>query len=99
MARPEAPGGAEQRDLRGELASLRKRLEEALGYLGLDQLRLRQSELEKEVSRPDLWDDADHARRVTSEFSSVNDDISMLEDLDAKLSDAEELYELILEES
>jgi len=99
MARPEAPGAGEQRDLRGELASLRKRLEEALGYLGLDQLRLRQSELEKEVSRPDLWDDADHARRVTSEFSSVNDDISMLEDLDAKLSDAEELYELILEES
>ena len=33
---------------------------------------------------PDLWDDPDQARRVTSEFSSVNDDIAMLEDLDAE---------------
>ncbi|HLM96494.1 MAG TPA: peptide chain release factor 2 [Acidimicrobiales bacterium] len=99
MARPEAPGGAEQRDLRGELASLRKRLEEAQGYLGLDQLRIRHAELEKEVSRPDLWDDPDQARGVTSDFSSVSDDIAMLEDLDAKLSDAEQLHELMLEES
>jgi peptide chain release factor 2 len=99
MARPEAPGVGEQRDLRAELASLRKRLEEAEGYLGVGQLRARQVELETEVSRPDLWEDPDRARRVTSEFSSVNDDIAMLEDLGAKLSNAEELHELMLEES
>jgi peptide chain release factor 2 len=99
MARPEAPGAGEQRDLRAELASLRKRLEEAEGYLGVGQLRARQSELETEVSRPGLWDDPDRAREVTSEFSAVNDDIGMLEDLDAKLSDAEVLYELMLEAS
>jgi peptide chain release factor 2 len=99
MARPEAPGDGEQRDLRAELASLRKRLEEAEGYLGVGQLRARQSELETEVSRPGLWDDPDRAREVTSEFSAVNDDIGMLEDLDAKLSDAEVLYELMLEAS
>jgi peptide chain release factor 2 len=99
MARPEAPGAGEQRDLRAELASLRKRLEEAEGYLGLDQLRARRAELETEVSRPDLWDDADKARRVTSEFSSVSDDIAMLEDLSARLSDTEVLFELMLEES
>jgi len=99
MARPEAPGAGEQRDLRAELASLRKRLEEAEGYLGLGQLRARQAELETEVSRPDLWDDPDRARHVTSEFSSVNDDVTMLEDLDAKVTDAEELYELMAEES
>jgi peptide chain release factor 2 len=99
MARPDPPADGEPRDLRGELASLRKRLEEAQGYLGLDRLRVRRVELEHEVSRPDLWDDADQARRVTSEFSSVNDDVTMLEDLNAKLSDAEELYDLILEES
>ena len=99
MARPEAPGAGEQRDLRAELASLRKRLEEAEGYLGVGQLRARQAELETEVSRLDLWDDPDRARQVTSEFSAVNDDIGMLEDLDAKLSDAEVLYELMLEAS
>jgi peptide chain release factor 2 len=98
MARPEPPGVGEPRDLRGELASLRKRLEEAQGYLGLEQLRARRAELETEVSRPDLWDDADQARRVTSEFSSVNADLEMLEGLDAKLSDTEDLHELMLEE-
>ena len=99
MARSEPAGGGDQRDLRGELASLRKRLEEAEGYLGVEQLRARRAELETEVSRPDLWDDPDTARRVTSEYSSVNDDIAMLEDLKAKLSDTEELYELMVEES
>ncbi len=99
MARSEPAGAGDQRDLRGELASLRKRLEEAEGYLGLERLRERQAELELEVSRPDLWDDPDVARRVTSEFSSVNDDITMLEDLGAKLSDAEELHQLIIDES
>jgi peptide chain release factor 2 len=99
MARPEPAGAGDQRDLRGELASLRKRLEEAEGYLGVDHLRERRAELEAEVSRPDLWDDPDEARRVTSEFSSVNADIDMLEDLSAKLSDAEVLHDLMVEES
>jgi peptide chain release factor 2 len=99
MARSEPTGAGDQRDLRGELASLRKRLEEAEGYLGLERLRERRAELELEVSRPDLWDDPDVARRVTSEFSSVNDDMTMLEELGAKLSDTEELHQLIIDES
>jgi peptide chain release factor 2 len=98
MAPPESPGG-EPRDLRSELASLRKRLEEARGYLGLDELRGRRGELETEISRPDLWDDPDRARRVTSEFSAVSDDVGVLEDLGARLSDAEALHELMVEES
>ena len=51
------------------------------------------------MSRPDLWDDPDEARRVTSEFSSVNDDIDLLEDLERQLSDAEVLHELMVEEA
>ena len=98
MAPPEPPGG-EPRDFRSELASLRKRLEEAEGYLGLDQLLARRGELETEISRPDLWNDPDVARRVTSEFSAVSDDIGVLEDLAARLSDAEALHELMVEES
>src|SRR6202167_6610207 len=78
MARPEPTGAGEQRDLRGELAALRKRLEEAEGYLGVERLRARRAELETEVSRLDLWDDPDQARRVMAEFSSVNADITML---------------------
>jgi len=99
MARAnEASGAGDQRDLRAELAALRARLEEAQGYLRLDHLRERRTALEKEVSRPDLWDDPDAARRVTSEFGSVGDDIELLEDLDRRLSDGEVLYQLMVEE-
>ncbi|HLI75194.1 MAG TPA: peptide chain release factor 2 [Acidimicrobiales bacterium] len=99
MAPPDASGGGEQRDVRSELASLRTRLTEAQGYLGLDALRARRAELESEISRPDLWDDADRARKVTSEFSAVTDDIAMLDDLARRQEDAEALHELMVEES
>ncbi|HXW33746.1 MAG TPA: peptide chain release factor 2 [Acidimicrobiales bacterium] len=77
---------------------MRFRLGEAERYLGLDSMRARRTELEKEASRPDLWDDPDVARAVTSELGAVVDDITLLEDLDARLSDAEVLYELMVEE-
>jgi peptide chain release factor 2 len=95
---PESPGAGEPRDLRSELADLRLRLREAEQYLGIDRLRERRTELEKEASRPDLWDDPDRGRRVTSELGAVSDDIALLEDLDARLSDAEVLHELMVEE-
>jgi peptide chain release factor 2 len=99
MARSnEASGAGEQRDLKAELAALRSRLVEAQGYLRLDDLRERRAELEKEVSRPDLWDDADVARRVTSEFGAVGDDIDLLKDLEGRLSDGEVLHQLMVEE-
>src|ERR1700683_3691771 len=99
MARAsEASGAGDQRDLKAELAALRARLDEAQGYLRLDALRERRAQLEKEVSRPDLWDDPDAARRVTSEFGSVGDDIELLEDLGRRLSDGEVLYQLMVEE-
>jgi peptide chain release factor 2 len=61
-------------------------------------MRERASELSEEVSRPDLWDDADRARSVTTELGGLTDDITMLEDLAARLSDAEVLHELMVEE-
>ena len=98
MARADVAGVGEQRDVRGELSHLRSRLREAEGYLGLERLRERKDELEREASLPDLWDDADNARAVTSELGRVSDDVAMLEDLDQRLSDAEVLHELMVEE-
>ncbi|HXX88784.1 MAG TPA: peptide chain release factor 2 [Acidimicrobiales bacterium] len=98
MARSEAAGSAEPRDLRSELAGLRTRLGEAEHYLGLGALRDRLAELEKEVARPDLWDDPGEAKAVTSEYRRVGDDIALLQGLDARLSDAEVLHELMVEE-
>ncbi len=66
---------------------------------GATKLELRRAELEAEVARPDLWDDADDARPVTRELrpgqrrrrrSSTGST--------AALDDAETLYELAVEE-
>lgn len=97
MAPPDA-AQPQPRDWRSELTDLRARLTEAEGYLGLNNLRELRAELEKEVSRPDLWEDPDHAREVTSGLSRAIDDIELLDDLERCLSDAETLHELMVEE-
>ena len=98
MARPDKAGPGEQRDVPSELTACRSRLEEAEQYLGLDRLRARRAELEKEAVRPDLWDDQDNALAVTSELGRVMDDVGVLEDLGRRLDDAEALHELMVEE-
>jgi len=85
-------------DLTPELSALRRRMDEAGAYLDLDGLRQRRDALEPEVARPDLWDDPDTARSVTSEYGRVSDDISALEALESRLEDAVTLYGLAREE-
>ena len=86
------------RDLTDDLKALRARLAEAEGYLKLDELRARRPQLEAEASRPDLWDDAERAKRVTGELSAVTDDIDGYERLAGRLDDAETLHELARDE-
>jgi peptide chain release factor 2 len=50
------------------------------------------------MGRPDLWDDPDVARRVQTEWSSVNDDLGVYDDLARRIDDAATLYELGVEE-
>ena len=87
------------RDLSEELAALRGRLREAEKYLDVEGKRARLAELEAEVGRADLWDDADHARAVTTEFGRVSDDVKLHDQLEGRLLDAETLYALAVEES
>src|SRR3954453_4631998 len=86
------------RNFSDDLAALRKRLTEAEVYLDLAGKRARKQELEAEIGKPDLWDDQDHARQVTTEYGRVGDDVKALDDLAARLDDAEALYEMALEE-
>ncbi len=86
------------RDLSDELRGLRGRVDEAAGYLKVDELRARQPQLEAEASRPDLWDDPDKARRVTSDLASVNDDLAAFDGLRSRLDDADTLHELARDE-
>ncbi|MBV8560461.1 MAG: PCRF domain-containing protein, partial [Acidimicrobiia bacterium] len=85
-------------DFTDDLRALRQRLSDAERYLDLQGLRKRLASLETEAGRPDLWNDADAARKVTTELSRVKGDVDELEGIATRLSDAETLYELAVEE-
>jgi len=87
------------RDFSDDITALRKRLDEARGYLRIEELRRQRPQLETEASRPDLWDDADNARKISGELASVIDDIGLYESLEGAIEDAETLAELAREES
>ncbi|MHB8430630.1 MAG: peptide chain release factor 2 [Acidimicrobiales bacterium] len=91
-------GEVERADVPAALASLADRLNEAAQFLGADRLKARKEELEGQVSVPDLWEDADHARTVTTELGRVNEDLGVLAALTTELSDAATLNELLEEE-
>jgi peptide chain release factor 2 len=86
-------------DFSDTFTALTTRLDEAAGYLRIDEQRARLPQLEAEMSRPDLWDDADAARLVQTELSSINDDLALFDRLAATLEDAETLAEMAREEA
>lgn len=87
------------RDHSDEIAALRRRHEEAAGYLKVSDLRARRPQLETEASRPDLWDNPESARKVTAELAAVVDDLDAYDALATLIDDAETLYELGREEA
>ena len=95
MAPAEAHPADVPRDFAAELDDAAARLSEAERYLGLDKLTARRAELEAESARPDLWDDADRARAVTTELGRVSDDLGHLASLRTILDDANALRELV----
>src|SRR4051812_29334464 len=87
------------RDFSDDLTELRRRVDGARGYLQIDAARARVDELEVEVARPDLWDDQDVARKVNTELAQLQEDVTLVEQLDDAVSDFETLAELAREES
>jgi peptide chain release factor 2 len=86
------------RDFTDDFGALRARLDEARQYLRVDWGRDRVRELEAVASAPDLWDDPERARGVTTELSIVKADVDLWDDLAARIDDAVVLDELAREE-
>ncbi|MFN8037101.1 MAG: peptide chain release factor 2 [Acidimicrobiia bacterium] len=86
------------RDFTDPIVELQRRVADAHGYLRIADARVRLEELEAETSRPDLWDDQDAARRVTTELARVREDVELVDGLDARVADVETLAELAREE-
>ena len=85
------------RDFSDDLRDQRRRLDEAAAYLNIGDCRDRLVELESEMQRPDLWDDVEVAKRISTEYSNLKGDIDTHESLSAQLDDAEVLHELARE--
>ena len=92
-------GWAEMRDFAPDLVALRQRLDQASGYLRIEELRPRRTELEEEMADPGLWNDQDRGRRVQVDLSRVIEDLDHHAGLVARLEDVETLAELAVEES
>jgi len=91
MAQPEG------RDLAAEIDALAARVAEAKEYLGVEPMRSRLETLAREAAAPDLWDDPDRARSVTTELGRVTDDLARFDALSAAVDDALVLSELVTE--
>src|SRR2546423_205652 len=72
------------RDFTETLADLRRRVDDAHAYLQIDAARARLAQLEQEASRPDLWEDQDQARKVTTELARLRDDLGIFGGLDER---------------
>jgi peptide chain release factor 2 len=86
------------RDVSRDLDDLRRRLAEARTYLRIDELAARRPQLETEAGRPDLWDDPEVGRKVTSELNAVAGDLDLFAQLESDIDDVATLVELAREE-
>ena len=86
------------RDFTDTLAAIRRRVEDARGYLQVDAKRDQLAELQRQASAPGLWDDPDRARQLTMELARLEDDVHLVDELTQRVSDVETLAELARDE-
>lgn len=84
-------------DPQATVVELRKRLDEARGFLDLEGKQAELSVLREKVSSPDLWDDPDEARAVSQRLSRYEGLFDMVDGLARQIEDAEVLIELATE--
>ncbi len=91
MADPKAENAL--RDALSSLEHLESRWSAARDYLKIDERRARHAVLSDEVADPNLWNDQDHAREVTTELGRLTNDLQAFDDLRRDLDDSKVLAE------
>ena len=81
-------------DPKATLGDLRRRLDEARGFLDLETKAKELADLREKASSPGLWDDPDEARRVSQRLARHEGIFEKVGGLEAKIDDAETLLEL-----
>jgi peptide chain release factor 2 len=75
------------------LAALEERWRAASDYLSIPDRRQRHDVLTESAADPDLWNDQDRARAVTTELGRLTNDLEEFDQLGSALSDGEVLSE------
>jgi peptide chain release factor 2 len=81
-------------DVAAELKELSATLASIEAVVDVPALHAEAADLEAQASAPDLWNDTDHAQRVTSRLSFVQGEIRRVEDLRRRVDDAQVLWEM-----
>ena len=85
-------------ELAKRLRQLAADIESAVAKLGLDEKQRQLADLEEQVSRPELWNNPDHAQMVTRELSGLKSIVQPWKVLQTQANDAIELLEIIDDE-
>lgn len=85
-------------ELAKRLRQLAVDIESAVAKLGLDEKQRQLADLEEQVSRPELWNNPDHAQMVARELSSLKSIVQPWKVLRTQANDAIELLDIIDDE-
>ena len=85
-------------DYAQEIADVRSAYESIATAVDVDRLRSDISDLERQAAAPGLWDDPEHAQKVTSALSAAESQLKRLDGARQRIDDVETLVELGREE-
>jgi peptide chain release factor 2 len=83
-----------ERDINSEIAELSSTLASIESVINIEKLRKDQVELEAQAGEPDLWNNPEHAQKVTSALSRVQATINKVSSLRSRIQDLPIMLEL-----
>ena len=86
-------------DAKYKLSSFDAQIDELAAALRIDDLKKEAEELEKQTLEPDFWNDQANSSKVLKHTKHIKSKIENFENLKNKLSDAQVLCEMAIEEN
>jgi peptide chain release factor 2 len=81
-------------DFSVQIAALRTTFSDIRSVIDIDRLRADIDDLSGEAGMPDLWDNTEHAQKVTSDLSHRQSQLARIESITTRLDDLETLVEM-----
>ncbi|WP_150308350.1 peptide chain release factor 2 [Planctomonas psychrotolerans] len=84
-------------DLTEQISALRATFADIRSVVGIDRLEAEVAELSEQAGVPDLWDDSEHAQKVTSDLSHRQTELARITSIERRLDDLEVLVEMAVD--